>query len=298
MALASAVRPRPEPSRGNGVVATGTRSPRRARPNPSEDRVVAADALPPRGPIRTAPSQWEDPQDGHGVGRGSAGDGSRIAPMTRMPQGPTWRPPRHGWPDDRRRSSRGRQVRSSPPPGVACRLGWGCGSHGDVLMAIPVAVLMAMRRVEAIAEGGRRRRCDAQEKLRLVRGAFPPGAKVAQFARAEGVDASLPHRWRRPLRGAATERPSLAPLVVTGGGGPVDGGSSAAPMAAPAPGIVEVELACGARRGGARLRRAGPDRGGGRPGGDPGGRGGAARAPAMIALPLARGCGWRAASPT
>ena len=168
-------------------------------------------------------------------------------------------------------------------------------------MAIPVAVLMAMRRVEAIAEGGRRRRCDAQEKLRLVRGAFPPGAKVAEFARAEGVDASLLYRWRRQLRGAATERPSFAPLVVTGDAGSAEAGASAAPLPLPdpAPGIVEVELACGARRGGARLRRAGPDRGGGRPGGDPGGRGGAARAPAMIALPPgARGCGWRAASPT
>ena len=111
-------------------------------------------------------------------------------------------------------------------------------------MVIHVAVPMAMQRVEVITDGGRRRRYDEEEKLRLVRGAFLPGARAAEFARAEGVDASLLYRWRRQLLGAATERPSFAPLVVAVEAEPLV--ESAAPEA-PEPGIVEVELACGAR---------------------------------------------------
>ena len=54
-------------------------------------------------------------------------------------------------------------------------------------MANDVAVPMAMQRVEVITDGGRRRRYDEEKKLRLVRGAFSPGVKVAGFARIEGV---------------------------------------------------------------------------------------------------------------
>ena len=53
-------------------------------------------------------------------------------------------------------------------------------------MAVHVAVPMAMQRVEVITGGGRRRRYDEQEKLRLVRGVFSAGVKVAEFARIEG----------------------------------------------------------------------------------------------------------------
>ena len=113
-------------------------------------------------------------------------------------------------------------------------------------MAIHVAVLMAMQRVEVITDGGRRRRYDEDEKVRLVSGAFAPGVRVAEFARERGVDASLLYRWRRHLLGGAVARPSFAPLVVTGDG-LADARGSAAPMAAPEPAIVEVELACGAR---------------------------------------------------
>ena len=115
-------------------------------------------------------------------------------------------------------------------------------------MAIHVAVPMAMHRVEVITDGGRRRRYDEKEKLRLVRGAFSTGAKVAEFARAEGVDASLLYRWRRQFLGAATERPSFAPLVVTQDADPLVG-SAASETSAPTPalGVVEAELPCGAR---------------------------------------------------
>ena len=54
------------------------------------------------------------------------------------------------------------------------------------------------------------------------------------------------YRWRRQFLGAAAERPSFAPLVVAQEADPF--AESAAPEAsAPAPGIVEVELACGSR---------------------------------------------------
>lgn len=116
-------------------------------------------------------------------------------------------------------------------------------------MAIHVAVLMAMQRVEVITDGGRRRRYDEGEKLRLVRGAFSPGVKVAEFARIEGVDASLLYRWRRQYLGGAVARASFAPLVVTGHDGSADAVSAttASPPPEPEPGLVEVELACGAR---------------------------------------------------
>ena len=117
-------------------------------------------------------------------------------------------------------------------------------------MALHVAVSMAMQRVEVITDGGRRRRYD-EEKLRLVRGAFSPGVKVAEFARIEGVDASLIYRWRRQHLGGTVARPSFAPLVVTSDAGSVGTGDPAAPLPppdpGPDPGIVEVELACGAR---------------------------------------------------
>ena len=111
-------------------------------------------------------------------------------------------------------------------------------------MAIHMAVPMAMQRVEVITDGGRRRRYDEEEKLRLVRGAFSPGAKVAEFARAEGVDASLLYRWRRHLLSAATERPSFAPLVVATEAEPL---VESAALKASEPGVVEVEFTCGAR---------------------------------------------------
>ena len=117
-------------------------------------------------------------------------------------------------------------------------------------MAIHVAVAMAMQRVEVITDGGRRWRHDEEKKLRLVRGAFSPGVKVAGFARAEGVDASLLYRWRRQHLGGTVARPSFAPLVVTDEGAPPTGGAAPevhAPTPGPMPGVVEAELPCGAR---------------------------------------------------
>jgi transposase len=112
-------------------------------------------------------------------------------------------------------------------------------------MAIHVAVLMAMQRVEVITDGGRRRRYDEREKLRLSRGASSAGVRVAEFARIEGVDASLLYRWRRQLLGAAAERASFAPLVVADDE-PVEAGrpSASSPPPDPASGILEIELAC------------------------------------------------------
>ena len=100
-----------------------------------------------------------------------------------------------------------------------------------------------------ITDGGRRRRYDEEEKLRLVRGAFSPEVKVAEFAHIEGVDASLLYRWRRQYLGGTVARPSFAPMVVRDEDETADAGSPAAPLPPPEPaaGMVEVELACGAR---------------------------------------------------
>jgi hypothetical protein len=112
-------------------------------------------------------------------------------------------------------------------------------------MDIHIAVLMAMQRVEVITDGARRRRCAEEEKLRLVRGAFLPGARVAEFAHAEGVDASLLCRWRRQRLGETVARPSFAPQVVMRDDGPEEGG------------LDGILARTRDRGGGARLRRAG-----------------------------------------
>ena len=64
------------------------------------------------------------------------------------------------------------------------------------------------------------------------------------------MDASLLDRWRRQHLGGTVARPSFAPLVVRDEDETADAGSPAAsplPPPEPAAGMVEVELACGAR---------------------------------------------------
>ncbi len=78
-----------------------------------------------------------------------------------------------------------------------------------------MAVPMAFDRVEVIADGGRRRRYDAEEKARLVARAFAPGVSVTTFARERGVDPSLLYRWRRQMGASSAASVTFARALVT-----------------------------------------------------------------------------------
>ncbi len=110
-------------------------------------------------------------------------------------------------------------------------------------MAIPVAVLMALERVEIITGSERRRSYGDDEKVRLVEGAFAPGMKVAEFARQRGVDPSLLYRWRRQMSDHAPRSPAFTPLTVLDAG---EAAGAARALSTPS-GMVEMEFASGVR---------------------------------------------------
>ena len=101
-------------------------------------------------------------------------------------------------------------------------------------------------RAEVLVGPERRRRWSVEEKLRIVREAFEPGARVADVARRHDVSRAQIYQWRAALRDG---RPT-APGTGIVGFVPVDVGASSA-MAAPAtvePGTgqpVEIGLAGG-----------------------------------------------------
>lgn len=108
-----------------------------------------------------------------------------------------------------------------------------------------------MQRIKVVTDGGRGRHYDKGEKLPLVRGAFWPGVKVAEFACVGGVDTSFLRRWRRQFLDAAAERPSFASPVVTDDDEPANAEYLTAlfPPSDPELGVMKVGLA-----GGVRLR--------------------------------------------
>jgi transposase len=72
--------------------------------------------------------------------------------------------------------------------------------------------------IEIITSVERRRKYSRSDKERLVLAAAEPGARVADVARAAGVDPSLLYRWRRAAsvlpRLAAREEPVFIPVTV------------------------------------------------------------------------------------
>lgn len=102
---------------------------------------------------------------------------------------------------------------------------------------------MASQRIEVITGVGGRRRYSDEEKVRFVEEAFGPGASVTEVARREGVDQSLLYRWRRQIFGSPSRLPAFTPITVTADGA----GATATTSETPAPGMIEVELAGGAR---------------------------------------------------
>lgn len=106
-----------------------------------------------------------------------------------------------------------------------------------------------MDRIEIITSVERRRRHSLAEKERLVMAAAAPGARVAEIARAAGVDLSLVYRWRRELSVVAStpNEPGVhaAPAAFV----PVSIAPSPPPLpvSAPAASTITVEFAGGAR---------------------------------------------------
>jgi transposase len=97
---------------------------------------------------------------------------------------------------------------------------------------------MTSMTVEVITSAQRRRRWSRSEKERIVAAALEPGAVASEVARAAGIHASQLFRWRQQLCGPGVERPTFSPVTVAPTSGLVSG-----PMC----GMIEIELAAGAR---------------------------------------------------
>jgi transposase len=81
----------------------------------------------------------------------------------------------------------------------------------------------SFRRIEVLADGGRRRLWTAAEKAAMVLESFEAGAVVAEIARRRGVRAQQIHGWRRearegrlalPAEDERTLKIAFAPVVV------------------------------------------------------------------------------------
>ena len=112
-------------------------------------------------------------------------------------------------------------------------------------MTIPMAVPMAMQRVEVITGRECRRRFSEAEKLRLVEEAFEPGAVTSAVARQRGVDLSLLYRWRQQFFGRQPRLATFTPVNVVPDDETV--ADRQVPAAGPSTGLMEIEFPTGAR---------------------------------------------------
>jgi transposase len=101
---------------------------------------------------------------------------------------------------------------------------------------------MTKTQVEVITSVERRRRWSRVEKERIVAAAMEPGAVASAVAREAGIHASQLYRWRQELCGPARAAPGFAAVTI----GP-EPGVSASPVVATSYGLIEIELATGAR---------------------------------------------------
>jgi len=101
---------------------------------------------------------------------------------------------------------------------------------------------MTKTQVEVITSVQRRRRWSRAEKERIVAAALEPGAIASAVAREAGIHASQLYRWRQELCGRGGDGPRFAAVTIAAG--PDVGPNTALPATR---GLVEVELACGAR---------------------------------------------------
>jgi transposase len=101
---------------------------------------------------------------------------------------------------------------------------------------------MTKTQVEVITSVERRRRWSRAEKERIVAAALEPGAVASVVAREAGIHASQLYRWRQELCGQARVAPGFAAVTIA-----PEPGVAAGPAIAALHGLIEIELATGAR---------------------------------------------------
>jgi transposase len=101
---------------------------------------------------------------------------------------------------------------------------------------------MTKTQVEVITSVERRRRWSRAEKERIVAAALEPGAVASVVAREAGIHASQLYRWRQELCGQARAAPGFAAVTIA-----PEPGVAASPAIAALHGLIEIELATGAR---------------------------------------------------
>ena len=112
-------------------------------------------------------------------------------------------------------------------------------------------------RVEVLSGVERRRQWSDDEKARIIEETLVPGARVAEVARRNAVNASLVFGWRRLARDGLLGRgvPALVPVEIVAA--PVPALPAPTPSSVPRPrrsaGLIEIELSQG------RRVRLGPD---------------------------------------
>jgi transposase len=101
---------------------------------------------------------------------------------------------------------------------------------------------MTKTQVEVITSVERRRRWSRAEKERIVAAAMEPGAVASAVAREGGIHASQLYRWRQELCSRAGATPGFAAVTIAPGPG-----AAVSPAIATSHGLIEIELASGAR---------------------------------------------------
>jgi transposase len=101
---------------------------------------------------------------------------------------------------------------------------------------------MTKTQVEVITSVERRRRWSRAEKERIVAAAMEPGAVASAVAREAGIHASQLYRWRQQLCGPARATAGFAAVTIA-----AEPSLAQRPIAATPSGLIEIELASGAR---------------------------------------------------
>jgi transposase len=101
---------------------------------------------------------------------------------------------------------------------------------------------MTKTQVEVITSVQRRRRWSRAEKERIVAASLEPGAVASEVARAGGIHSSQLFRWRQQLCERVAAAPGFAAVTVA-----AEAGHGCAPALSAVSGLIEVELASGAR---------------------------------------------------
>ena len=110
-----------------------------------------------------------------------------------------------------------------------------------------------MTTVAVLSGPERRRRWTSAEKVRIVEESLAPGASVAEVARRHDVHPNLLHVWRRQARAGALARADEQGTALGGAGHFASVAvmpelpAFAAPGGSAAAGVIEIELASGAR---------------------------------------------------